>query len=262
MLEYLITPTIKIPKSKYSFRKIISIFYYTLIIIILTYIWIEDAQSLLLAYGIIAAGFALAMQDVFRNFVGGIIIFINKPFKVGDRIELNSNFGDVLDIGIMYTTLLEIKGWVNGDQATGRIIKIPNSFVLANPTNNYTEDHEFIWDEITLPITYNSDWKNAQKRILNIIINETKDIIEKSNREITKLEEKYYLDKRPTEPNIFLTLTDNWVTLNIRYVTETRKRRLIHNKLSQLILDEIQKSKKIKIASQTLAIVEMPKQKN
>lgn len=248
-------------KSKYSFKKIISIIYFILLLVTLTFIWIENVQSLLVAYGIIGAGFALAMQDVFKNFIGGLTIFINKPFRVGDRIEVNSKSGDVLDIGILYTSLLEIKEWVKGDQATGRVIKIPNSFVLSNAINNYTDDHEFIWDEISLPITYDSNWKDAQKKILQIITKETKDIIEKSNKEIEKLEEKYYLEKRPTEPAVFMTLTDNWANLSVRYVTETRRRRIIHDKLSQLILTEIQKSKKIKIASQTIDIVGFPKRK-
>jgi len=258
LLEGVVIKTIRVAKSKYSFKKMISVIYYAVLWVALTFIWIENLQSLLVAYGIIAAGFALAMQDVFRNFIGGIIVFVNKPFRVGDRIEINSKCGDVLDIGILYTTLLEIKEWIKGDQATGRTIKIPNSYVLSNVVNNYTEDHEFIWDEISLPITYDSDWKEAQERIVKIIADETKEVIERSNGEIAKLEEKYYLDKRPTEPSVFLTLTDNWINLSARYVTETRKRRIINNRLSRLILDEIQKSKSIKIASQTLNVVGFP----
>ncbi len=92
IFEEVIIRTITVAKSKYSFRKVISIFYYTLLLIWLTLIWVENVQSLLVAYGIMVAGFARAMQDVFKNFIGGVLIFINKPYKVGDRIEINSKY--------------------------------------------------------------------------------------------------------------------------------------------------------------------------
>ncbi len=62
-----------------------------------------------------------------------------------------------MDIGVLYTTITEVGEWINGNQATGRLSIIPNSNVLTNNVNNFTKDHNFIWDEISLPITYDSD---------------------------------------------------------------------------------------------------------
>ncbi|MBU4246680.1 MAG: mechanosensitive ion channel domain-containing protein [Nanoarchaeota archaeon] len=258
-LEFVIDKNVKESRTRFSSRKATSIVSLLIILAVLIGIWIKDPQSLLVAYGLIGAGLAISLQDFFKNFVGGIMIITNKIYKIGDRIEINSKFGDVMDIGVMYTTLLEIKEWVGGDQATGRLTIIPNSTVLSNPVNNYTKDHNFIWDEITVPITYDSDWKTAHKNILELVAEETKQITEQANREILKLEEKYYLEKRPTEPAIFIKLTDNWISFNIRYISETRNRRILHNKLSHLILEMIEKNKKIKIASETIDIVGFPK---
>lgn len=145
-----------------------------------------------------------------------------------------------------------------GDQATGRLTIIPNGYVLANNVNNYTKDNNFIWDEITIPITYDSDWKEAESKILSIVEKESSQIAGQAEGEISKLGDKYYLFKRSVKPAIFLTLTDNWITFNIRYIAEARNRRELHNKLSRLILAEIQASKNIEIASESIDITAFP----
>jgi len=116
-------------------------------------IWVEDLQSLVLGFGLVAAAFTLSMQDVAKNFAGGLNIFINRIYRVGDRIEIGSKKGDVIDIDIFYTTIMETNEWVSADLPTGRLSIIPNSLVLSNITNNYTKDFEFLWDEISFPIT-------------------------------------------------------------------------------------------------------------
>lgn len=261
ILEEPILKSIKESKTRYSFRKTTSLLYLIVSFVIILRIWIVNPQVLIVSFGLIAAGVAISLQDFFKNVAGGIIIFLNRIYRVGDRIEINGRFGDVIDIGVLYTSLLEIREWVQGDQATGRITIVPNGYVLSHSINNYTKDHNFIWDEINIPITYGSDWKEATIKILDIVQRETGNLTEQAEREISQLTEKYYLDKRQIEPAIFLELTDNWISFNIRYITKARERRLLHNKLSQMILNEIQKSKNIKIASETLDIVGFPRTK-
>jgi small-conductance mechanosensitive channel len=220
VVEEIVVRNIKEAKARYSFRKTVSILYIVGIVLALIRIWVVQTQTLLVSYGLIAAGIAIALQDFFKNFVGGILIFVTGIYRVGDRIELNAKIGDVIDIGILYTTLLELREWVAGDQATGR--------------------HE------------------AASTIRRIIAVETKTMADEAEKEILKLGEKYYLTIRAVEPEIYLTLTDNWITFHIRYITDVRQRRVIRNKLGQLILEEIRKSDKVKIASATVDIVGFP----
>ncbi len=249
---------IKDSKTRYSFRKTVSIIYLAVLLVILIRIWVETTQTLLVSYGLIAAGIAIALQDLFKNFVGGVLLFVTGIYRVGDRVEINSKLGDVIDISIFYTTLLELGEWVGGEQATGRLATIPNGKIISGIIINYTKDHNFIWDEISIPITYNSDWKEAINIILDIVKRETKTFTINAEKEISKIAEKFFLSKRIIEPSIYLTLTDNWINFNIRYVTEARERRLLKNKISQMVLDAIQTSKKIKIASTTLEITGFP----
>jgi len=241
-------------KTRYSFKKTLSTLYIVFLVLVLLRIWVENTQTLMVSYGIIVAGIAVALQDLFKNFMGGIILFVTGIYRVGDRIEIGSKVGDVIDISTLYTTLFELREWIPSDQPTGRLTTVPNGYILSSMVNNYTKDNSFIWDEIEIPITYASDWKKAMSVILDIVKTETNLFSIQAEKEIATLEEKYYLPSRSVEPAIFMKMTDNWITFNIRYIMDVRQRRAYRNKLSQMLLDEINKHDDIKIASTTLDI--------
>ena len=259
--EVVVAKRIRESKTRYSFRKTVSILYLVVSVAIMLRIWVEDAHMLTVSYGLVGAGIAVALQDFFKNFAGGIVLFVTGIYRVGDRIEINSKYGDVIDIRMLYTTLMEMKEWVAGDQATGRLSIIPNGMVLSSTINNYTKDNNFIWDELAIPITYDSDWKEAVTKILGIVKEGTGKIADQAEKEISGLGEKYYLFKRTVQPEIFFTLTDNWITFNIRYISDVKERRSLHNALTQMILSEIQRSGNIKMASTTLDITSFPELK-
>jgi len=253
-LEELVSRRMGEPRTRYSFRRAVSILNIAAFIVAGIAIWVENSQALVVSYGVIAAGVAVALQDFFKNILGGVILFITGIYRVGDRIELNQRHGDVIDIGLQYTTLLEIQEWVVGDQPTGRLVMTPNGEILSHPIHNYTRDHGFLWDEITIPITYDSDWNHAVKLILSIAEGETRGVTEKARLSLIDLSEKYFLPARAEVPALYLTLTDNWIEINVRYVTDVRQRRVIKTNLSKLLLAEIQSSKDIKVASETMDI--------
>lgn len=254
ILERRIASKIRDGKTRFEFSRIVSIIYVVLLLLVSIRVWVEDAQVLLVSYGLIAAGVTVALQDFFKNLMGGLIIFTTGTYRVGDRIEINSKLGDIIDIGILNTTLFELKEWVNADQPTGRISTIPNSVVLDSVINNYSKDNPFIWDEIVLPITYDSDWKGAHERIMSIVRRETTDMTLAAQEQISELSKKYYLSEYTQVPAIYLKMTDNWIDLSIRYITIANRRRYIHDRLSRLILEDLQKDDRITVASATMDI--------
>jgi len=254
IIEKIIVDRIREPKTRYSMKRIASMLSVLTFIAVGIAIWVDNLQALLVSFGILAAGAAVALQDVLKNFAGSLVIFITGTYHIGDRIEVNSKIGDVIDIGIFYTTLLETNEWVNGDQATGRLSSIPNNIVLSGIVNNYTKDHPYIWDEISIPITYDSDWREALKIIERVINTETKESTEKSEASVSRLSDKYYLPDKATEPTVFAVLTDNWITMNIRYITEVRERRITRDRLNRELLSELEQAENIKIASESMDI--------
>jgi len=254
LLEGVLARRIQDSKSRYKFRKTFSLLYILIFSIVLIRVWIENPQSLLVAYGLVGAGVAISLQDIFKNFVGGFALLVNNTYRVGDRIEIDGSHGDVIDIGLFYTTLLELRQWVNGDQATGRLSVIPNGKTLGGQVHNYTKDHHFIWDELTIPITYGSNWKKAVELIEDAVTDYTQVATERAEQGIARISEKYYLSRRNTQPSVFVSMTDNWIDFHIRYVSEVRDRRLTHNEISKIILDAILHEDDIAVASETLTI--------
>lgn len=261
ILSELVARRIKNARSRYSFRKIMGIIFLLIFAVLVIRIWVQNPQALIVSYGVLAAGAAVALQDVFKSFAGGLLIIINGLYNVGDRIEINNKVGDVIDIGILYTTVFEIRGWVKGDQPTGRITRIPNKAVLTENVNNFTKDHSFIWDEITIPLTYKSDWKKAVEGITKIAKKETGHLTESAEKEFKRLSVRYFVSRRNIEPGVFVSFNDNWIELTLRYITPAMERRVINAALSAKILGYIEKSGNIKISSatQSIGITELPK---
>ncbi len=126
--------------------------------------------------------------------------------------------------------------------------------VLFNSVNNYTQDHNFIWDEIEIVLTYNSNWQKAIKQILKIIDKDTLKFEELAKKGIKKLKQRYYLTKKELKPQAFLSITENWIALSFRYLTDAKQRRQIKHDLSFKILKMIEKSKDMEISSSTSII--------
>ncbi|MDV2481761.1 mechanosensitive ion channel [Methanoculleus sp. Wushi-C6] len=256
ILESLTIRRIRDERERYSFRRTVSFLKIVVVGVILLRVWI-DTNYIFVAYGIVGAGVAIALQDLFKNFVGGILIILSRTYQIGDRIEISETMGDVIDIGILTTRLLEIHARdVKGDQATGRIAIVPNGEILSSRVFNYTMDHTFVWDEISIPITYGSDWQRAVSLFLDIVRRETAVTVRQAEWEIERIGERYYLPKRDVEPSIYLTLTDNWITFNIRYVSEVRRKRAVKDELSRKLLVAIEAADDIIIATENIIVYE------
>ncbi|UUX93751.1 mechanosensitive ion channel family protein [Methanoplanus endosymbiosus] len=252
--EYILEKKIEDRKSYYSLKKAVSVIAGMILLAIIFRIWVENTESLLLSYGIIVAGVAISLQDLFKDFVGGISIIVLSSFRVGDRIEINGITGDVMDIGIMNTTMMEISGLGKCDRTSGRIVTVPNGLLLSNTLLNYTRDHNYVWDAIIVPITYDSNIPLTEELLLKAADRETDTISKKAKEEFQKIGRKYYLPEKPTETSVMINLTDNWIEFEVRYICEVRSLTLTRNLISREILGIIRDNNDIKIAGESLSL--------
>jgi len=257
--DNLIRKQIHETEERYTIRKAIST-----IVSILTFgailaVWFQETTNLVVAYGLLSAGVAIALQDVLKSIAGGIIIILTAPFKAGDRIQVENETGDVLDIKLFYTTLMEIREWVDGDQHSGRLVQIPNSFVLNKTVKNYTKDFSFIWDELHIMLTYDSNWKKAKEIMIKIAHEVTSTFELSAKSELEKMGEKYLIRPGDVDEKVFTKITDNWIDMRLRYVVDPRQRRLIGLLMNERILEAFSQENDIKIASATFEIVGFPK---
>jgi hypothetical protein len=164
-LQRTLAARIKEKNARYGLRRWLAFFGYLAAVLLLAAIFSDQFSSLTVALGVAGAGIAFALQEVIASVAGWIALSFGQFYAVGDRVQLGGIKGDVIDIGVLRTTLMEIGEWVIGDQYNGRIVRVANSFVFKEPVYNYSADFPFVWDEITVPIKYGSDHTLARKII-------------------------------------------------------------------------------------------------
>jgi len=149
--------------TRYRARKLVSFVGYVAVIILILVVFQDRLGSVAVGLGVAGAGIAFALQEVIASVAGWLAISFGGFFKTGDRIQLGGIKGDVIDVGVLRTTVMEIGDWISGDQYSGRVVRIANSFVFKEPVFNYSGDFPFLWDEIKIPVKYGSDHKLARE---------------------------------------------------------------------------------------------------
>jgi len=246
--------------NRYRAKKIGSFIGYVLTIILITIVYSDKLGGLTVAFGVAGAGIAFALQEVIASFAGWLAIMFGEFYKTGDRVQLGGIKGDVMDIGVLRTTIMETGQWVDGDLYNGRIVLVANSFVFKEPVFNYSGDFPFLWDEIKIPIQYGSNYDKAKAILLEIGEDITGVLTQHSKEKWNELQNKYRLENAQTEPMVSLVANDNWVEFTLRYVVDFKQRRSTKNELFTRILKAIEATNgEIKFASATFQLVEVPK---
>lgn len=251
--------SIKDKDHKYKAKKLSVFSGYLLTIILALFIYSNKLGGFTVALGVAGAGIAFALQEVIASVAGWMAIMFGGFFKTGDRVQLGGIKGDVIDIGVLRTTLMETGQWVDGDLYNGRIVRVANSFVFKEPVFNYSADFPFLWDEIKVPIQYGSDYSAVKDLLTKIAVEVAGDLTQQSKEKWNDLVNKYLLENAQTEPMVTVIANDNWVEFTVRYVVNYRRRRATKNELFMRILTEAEKASfKIKFASATFQLVELP----
>ena len=244
---------------KYKSQKGIEVIGYILIVLITITYFTGSIKDFGLAIGLLTAGITITLQELILSITGSFFIFFVKVFKPGDRIEINGIKGDVIDVGSIYTTMMEIGEWVSSDNYTGRIVKVSNAFVFKAPIYNYSQDFPFVWDEFNLPIRYGSDIELAKSIVITVAQKHLASYVKESLADWKVVVDKYYIEDAQVDPSLAITLTDNWIQFNLRYIVDYKKRRFTKNLLHEEIGKRIEESNgKVVLASATFEIVKIP----
>jgi small-conductance mechanosensitive channel len=250
---------IKDNDNRYRAKKLSGFIGYLLTILLLSIVFSDKLGGLTVALGVAGAGIAFALQEVIVSFAGWVAITFGAFYKTGDRIQLGGIKGDVMDIGVLRTTIMETGQWVDGDLYNGRIVFIANSFVYKEPVFNYSRDFPFLWDEIKIPIKYGSNYELARDIFEQAGKEVAGDLSQKSIEKWKSLQNKYRLEDAQTDPMVSLIANDNWVEFTLRYIVNYKRRRATKTELFTKILKRVDASKgQIKFASATFELVDTP----
>ncbi len=232
---------------------------YLLSIILITIVFSDKLGGFTVALGVAGAGIAFSLQEVIASFAGWLAIMFGDFYKTGDRVQLGGIRGDIMDIGVLRTTIMETGQWVDGDLYNGRIVLIANSFVFKEPVFNYSGDFPFLWDEIKIPVQYGSDYDQATVLLSEIGKKVVGDLTQQSKEKWAVMQNKYRLEDAITDPMVSLIANDNWVEFTLRYVVSYKKRRVTKTELFTQILKSFEATNgAIKFASATFQLVEAP----
>jgi small-conductance mechanosensitive channel len=236
-----------------------------LFLLALLSIWFDDPARLATGIGLVSAGLAFALQKVVTSLAGYFVIMRSRVFTVGERITMGGVRGDVISLGFLKTTLMEMGDpvaggpgvWVHGRQYTGRIVTITNDKIFEEPIFNSTREFPFIWDEIMVPITYATDRKRAEAILCAAAEKATAELQKAAAPYREAMNEQYHLDLEGLEPRVFYRITDNWLELNLRFLVADNASRSIRDQIARDVLDAFDAAG-IGIASTTVDIVAFP----
>lgn len=239
------------PHIRYRWGKTIGIIALIIMVFALARIWFKTGGGLITYLGFLTAGTAIALADVIASLAGWAFIVWRRPFSLGDRIQIGEKMGDVIDIGAFKFSLLETGNWVEADQSTGRVLHVPNSKVFKEVVSNYTQGFKYIWDEIPVLITFESDWRAAKKTLEAVLSDNALSFSAKMEREIKEASRSFLIFYRNLTPIVYTSVKDCGVCLTMRYLVEPRKRRITREAVWEAMLDEFAKNDAIELAYPT-----------
>jgi small-conductance mechanosensitive channel len=221
-------------------------------ILLVARVWFVGVNSVIGYIGIVSAGLAIAMHDTVANLAGWAFILWRRPFQVGDRIQIGENAGDVIDIRVFQFSILEIGNWVDADQSTGRILNIPNGRVLRETLANYTTGFQYIWHEIPILITFESNWQKAEEILKRIVNEHVEQFSADAEAQIRKAARRFMIYYGKLTPIIYLTVKDSGVLFTVRYMVNPRRRRGTEEGIWRSVLEEFAMCDDIEFAYPTV----------
>jgi small-conductance mechanosensitive channel len=245
-------------RQRYSWSRGVTYAIGILIVIFLGVIWFAGLERIATFAGILGAGLAVALHDTIANIAGFLFIMLRRPFEVGDRIEIEGVAGDVIDIRVFQFSLLEIGNWVDADQSTGRILQVPNGKVLRAVTASFNKGFDYIWHEIPVLITFESDWKKAKGILERIIDDDSFVVAEEVERQVRRAASRYLIYSGKVTPIVYTTVRDSGVLLTVRYMTKPKTRRGTEQQLWEQILEHFAENDDIELAYPTIRYYDQP----
>ncbi|WP_370392395.1 mechanosensitive ion channel family protein [uncultured Winogradskyella sp.] len=247
--------------SRYRARKFVNIIGYIAAVTVALVVFSNQLSALSVVLGVAGAGVAFAFQEVIASFAGYLVLHTSNFFKVGDRVLLGGIKGDVIDVGLLRTSLMETGDWINGDRYNGRITKVANSFIFKAPVHNYSGDFPFLWDEIRIPIKTNCDYDYANEKFLEILMEVQGEFSSEAKKHWHKMTEKYMVEDARVDPFVLMKFDENWIDFTLRYVVDYKMRGTTKDKIYKKVLQAINNSEgRLEVASAAFEITAFPKQ--
>lgn len=241
LLQLVVNRTIQDVSRRYHVRKYSQYALGVILLMGLAGTWVQGFREMGVVLGMMSAGIGFALQEVIGSFAGWLSILAGRSISVGDRVEMGGIKGDVIDIGVLRTSLMEVGAWMTGEHYTGRIVLVSNAAIFKEPLFNYTKDFNILWDEIkfTLPLT--ADWRQARILMEEAGRERVQEFVERGREAVKRMGERYLFEFQMVEPNTVIApgvgQLSGTVDVILRYTTDPRQRRRIKDDIIGAIME-------------------------
>lgn len=241
-------------RDRFRLRQTLNTFVLVAFVVAVGILWARKLQHTGTFLGLIGAGVAIALREPLLSIAGRIAIFAGRMYSIGDRIQLDQMAGDVIQIGFFYTRMMEIGNWIHGDQYSGRIIQFANAKIFGTAVMNYTQNFDYIWDEIALPITYESNMRAATEILIDAGDQYTRAFLEGAQRQLERMRRTFLIPETDLKPQVFTKVTDNYIQLSMRYIAHPKQRRAASSFIYSKVFEQLMRHKDIQMGSTTLSV--------
>ena len=248
-------------ENYYMVNKIINFTLAFLVLMLLLFSYIDNVSYLVTILGFASAGIAIALKDWFMSIFGWLVIVTSGFIQVGDRIRVTKGevetVGDVLDISLFKITIKEDVTLVSymKNRRAGRIFFVPNNYIFSELISNYSHSElKTVWDGIDITLTFDSNFKKAQKIIRDILKHYSKGYSDITRKQLSKMRNKYQLRATGVEPRVFTLLEPHGMVISGWYLTNSFAALVLRSTICAEILEALMKEDDIHIAYPTQQI--------
>ncbi len=193
------------------------------------------------AIGLVTAGMAVVMKDFIVAFLGWFALMGKNGISVGDWVEIDGVSGEVVEIGLLKTVLLELGNWTQAGHPTGRRVAFSNSFAIEHHYFNFSTSGQWLWDEIQLTLPAEGDPYETAQKIGEIVELETKTNASEAAKEWQRVAERYGTRTLSANHAVELRPVINGLEVVVRYIARAPERNATKSKLFQAIVDLLRK---------------------
>lgn len=240
--------------SQYKWRKNLTYVTVFIGVLVISRIWFEGLQTIATFFGLLSAGIAVALREPISDMAGWVFIMWRRPFEVGDRIEVGNLKGDVVDTRVFKFTVLEIGNTISADQSTGRVIHVPNHKVFSDSLANYTSDFAFVWNEIPILLTFESDWKKAKDLLGDIAEEHLQEFVSEAEKQLERATDSYLIRYQHLTPIVYTDVKESGINLTLRHLCNPRRKRSINESIWEDVLAMVEEHDDIDLAYPTVRV--------
>ncbi|MBV9480632.1 MAG: mechanosensitive ion channel, partial [Acidobacteria bacterium] len=187
--------------------------------------------------GLAGAGLTVALKDFIVAFFGWFVLMGKDGIRVGDWVEINGVAGEVIEINLLRTVLLETGNWTSTGHPTGRKVAFVNSYAIEGHFFNFTTNGQWLWDSIHLLIPPDRDPYALLEDIQKTVGKETESSVRQAELEWKRITSRYRVRAASAEPAVNLRPTPSGIEVEVRYICRAQERYALHARLNHSLVE-------------------------